>query len=406
MSHKDTVAVILAGGEGYRLRPFTKDEPKVMMPIVNKPLIEYIVEAIVASGIKDIVVVVGYKKEKIQTYFEDGTRYNAKIRYVVQNKQMGTLHALATSASAIKDRRNVLVLPGDNIIDSRDLRELIVMGPNTTMITESEIPSKYGVCLIKRGKLEVIFEKPDEKTVPSLPNTIATGIYYFDYNTYRDLIALVKKGIYKVSEGINILLSDRGVVIDTLKARTWVDIVYPWDLIKLNIYGLNAVAGMIHGTVEKGAVVKPKAIIGNGSIIKSSSYIDHATSIGDGCIVGPGCYISKSSIGHNVTIGANTVIISSVIMDDVSIAPGCIIENSVIGYGTKIGANVVFHKDKARYEVSGERIFVSEAGAIIGPDTKIGASVTIAPGIIIGYNVEIRCGTYINCNIRDGATVL
>ena len=85
-------AVILAAGEGKRLRPFTETIQKVMLPVANKPVLEYVIDAVKKSGITKIIIVVGYKKEVIMEYFKDYK--NAKISYVIQDKQLGTAHAL------------------------------------------------------------------------------------------------------------------------------------------------------------------------------------------------------------------------------------------------------------------------------------------------------------------------
>ena len=93
-------AVILAAGEGKRLRPFTETMPKVMLPVANKPILEYIIDAAKKSGIDEIIIVVGYKKEVIMDYFKNYE--DMKITYVVQNKQLGTAHALLKAKKHIK----------------------------------------------------------------------------------------------------------------------------------------------------------------------------------------------------------------------------------------------------------------------------------------------------------------
>lgn len=110
-------AVILAAGEGTRLRPFTNSEPKPMIPIANRPILEYAIEALVKNGVTDITMIVGYKKERIMSHFEDGKRWNADIGYIDQKKrvaQAGTAYALSMAKSGVKG--DFLVLPGDNII--------------------------------------------------------------------------------------------------------------------------------------------------------------------------------------------------------------------------------------------------------------------------------------------------
>ena len=113
----DMKAVILAAGEGKRLRPFTETLPKVMLPVANKPIVEHVVDALTANGITDILMIVGYKKESIMQHFKSHEKTN--ITFVNQDKQLGTAHALLHAEEHIDDE--FLVLPGDNIINSSSL---------------------------------------------------------------------------------------------------------------------------------------------------------------------------------------------------------------------------------------------------------------------------------------------
>ncbi len=87
-------AVILAAGEGQRLKPFTALKPKVMLPIANKPILQYVIESLAKNGVFQLVIVVGYRKEQVQDYFGSGEKFGVDITYVVQEQQLGTGHAL------------------------------------------------------------------------------------------------------------------------------------------------------------------------------------------------------------------------------------------------------------------------------------------------------------------------
>lgn len=115
-------AIILAAGEGQRLRPFTASKPKVMLPIANKPILQYVVEALAANGVHEIIMVVGYCREKVQDYFSSGESFGASIRYVVQHQQLGTAHALWQARNLAAER--FLVLLGDNIIEPDNLTSI------------------------------------------------------------------------------------------------------------------------------------------------------------------------------------------------------------------------------------------------------------------------------------------
>src|SRR5512137_558576 len=109
-------AVILAAGEGKRVRPLTRSRPKAMIPVANRPIIEYVIEALLKNGIRDIVVVVGYREEEVTRFLN---QLEIPIEVVVQTKQLGTAHALLCAESKISG--DFLLLPADNYIDPQPI---------------------------------------------------------------------------------------------------------------------------------------------------------------------------------------------------------------------------------------------------------------------------------------------
>jgi len=109
-------AVILAAGEGQRLRPFTVTKPKVMLSIAGKPILQYVIESLAQNGIRNIVLVVGYRKEQVFDYLGSGEQFGVDITYITQERQLGTAHALAQAKAATE--KEFLVLPGDNLIEA------------------------------------------------------------------------------------------------------------------------------------------------------------------------------------------------------------------------------------------------------------------------------------------------
>jgi len=172
-------AVILAAGEGRRLRPFTEDVPKVMLPICNKPILEYVIDAVKKSGIEKIIVVVGYKKEVIQEYFKDFENIN----FVIQDKQLGTAHALMQAQDFIKGC--FIVLAGDNIVDSNSILKLLKETSDfSSLIKEHVSPSKYGSIFLEKDVLKKIVEKPREETT----DLISTGVYKFPKSVFERML--------------------------------------------------------------------------------------------------------------------------------------------------------------------------------------------------------------------------
>ncbi|MFA5367620.1 MAG: nucleotidyltransferase family protein, partial [Dehalococcoidia bacterium] len=147
-------AVILAAGEGQRLRPFTTYKPKPLISIANKPILQYIIEALAINGLRRIVMVVGYKKEQIQDYFGSGSNFGVDIEYVVQRQQLGTGNAIKQAKDCLQN--DFLVLAGDNIIDSNTIASFIQRTPNALLVKESQDVTKYGMVLLDKDKVQAI----------------------------------------------------------------------------------------------------------------------------------------------------------------------------------------------------------------------------------------------------------
>jgi len=187
-------AVILAAGEGIRLRPLTLYKPKVMIKVANKPILEYVVRALAQNRIKDILMVVGYRRERIMTYFEDGQKFGVNIEYEVQDKQLGTAHALSLVEGKTGD--GFLVLPGDNIPDPSIVRDLVASGvPNSIAVTESSQPSKYGVVLLRGKQVTKIVEKPESL----MGNLISTGLLYLSDKIFGCIRQCAEQGSHDMT---------------------------------------------------------------------------------------------------------------------------------------------------------------------------------------------------------------
>ena len=133
--------VILAAGEGKRMHPLTYTRPKVMLPLANKPLLEWNVQNAKKAGLKDFIIIVGYRSNMVREYFEDGKKWGVNITYLNQGKPIGTAHALSLLSNLVDD---FLVLSGDTIFGKKDIQK--VMGHQWAIgIHEVEDPSSYGV---------------------------------------------------------------------------------------------------------------------------------------------------------------------------------------------------------------------------------------------------------------------
>ena len=395
-------AVILAAGEGIRLRPLTLYKPKVMIRVANRPILEYVVRALAHNRVKDILMIVGYRRERIMTYFEDGQKFGVNIEYEVQEKQLGTAHALSLAEGKVDD--GFLVLPGDNIADPAIVRDLLAsQAPYTIAVTESNLPSKYGVVLLRGKQVTRIVEKPESP----MGNLISTGIFQLSSKIFGTIKQCAQQGSHDMTAVFQALLDD-GEKISALKTPArWSDVVYPWDLLDLNARVLSEGGEATAGTLESGVHIRGNVQIGEGSVIRSGTYIEGPVRIGRGCDIGPNvCILPSVSIGDNVHVQSSTEIRNSLIMSDVTIGPGGLVSHSVIGDGSRLGAHFVAGADKAQVILDKEVHNVPCLGVIMGEDTVAGNCVTVEPGIFIGSSCRIASLKNIARMVPDNTSVV
>jgi glucose-1-phosphate thymidylyltransferase len=372
-------AVILAAGEGRRLRPFTETMPKVMLPVANKPVLEYVIDAVKTSGINEIILVVGYKKEVIMDYFKDYE--DIDIIYVVQEKQLGTAHALLQTKDLIDG--DFLVLSGDNIIDHRGIEKLLKEESKYSMLIKEHVhPSKYGVVVVEKNILKEIVEKPAEEG----GKFISTGIFKFPDSIFEKVEEITSQGVYELTDVIQLVV-DRGEKIRSIRSDFWMDIVYPWDLLIVN-------ERMLHTTKTS-------------TRIYAGSYISGPVVIGDGCEIGPNaCIFPSTTIGNNAVVHPFSEIRNSVIMNDVHIGSNSFVSHSVIGRGSVIGGNFSSIAGKATIEIEEEFNKLDNIGVMIAEDCVIGSNVVVEPGMLIGRGCEISSLKRVMKNIASQSNVM
>lgn len=388
-------AVILAAGEGQRLRPFTVTRPKVMLSIAGKPILQYVIDALAQNGIRDIIIVVGYRKEMIYDYFGNGESSGVKLTYVSQEKQLGTAHALKQTNALTNEK--FLVINGDNLIDADTIGEFVSIPPPAILLKEVTDIGHYGIVEIRDNAVMGITIKASE----GRNDLVNTGAYVFTKNVF-DLIG----DKLDIPDVVNEMIA-QGHIIRALKTRgTWLDVVFPWDIIRLNGSIINRIPAKTGGTIETGAVLKGKVSIGKDSIIKSNCYITGPVVIGENCVIGPNvCILPSTSIGDNVSISPFSVIEDSVIGDDVIIGSSSIIENSVIDKGSILGSH--FNACKAESEIKiDEEYHNVKVGAMIGIGCILGNNSLAEPGVILGNYSHVNAMKIVRGKLDDRSKVL
>jgi UDP-N-acetylglucosamine diphosphorylase/glucosamine-1-phosphate N-acetyltransferase len=387
-------AVILAAGEGQRLRPFTVNRPKAMLSIADKPILQYVIEALAQNGIRQIVLVVGYRKEQVYDYLGSGECCGVNITYVTQMSQLGTAHALMQARDAVDDE--FLVLPGDNLIEAHTIVNFLEVEPEALLAKRVSNPIRYGVVNIEGGEVRDIMEKPKE----AKSNLVNTGIYAFTKDIFKFM-----EDVLDIPDVLNNMLAE-GYTINALETDgTWLDVVYPWDIISLNDAVLKNIGVSLGGTIEAGVSLRGNVAVGAGSVIRSGSCVYGPAVIGSGCDIGPQvCVMPATSIGDNVTISPFTEIKNSVIGNDVTIGPGCIISDSVIDQGCVLEGRFTAIGGQSEVRVNGENPMIN-VGVIMGEECHVDSNVTAQPGVIVGNYCQVKMMKMLSGRLPDRSLV-
>lgn len=381
-------AVVLVAGKGTRMEPLTSGCPKVMLQVANKPILEHILNSAIEAGVEGFVFITGYLEEQIKEYFGDGSKWGVSIEYVQQKEQLGTANAIGCAKGYVDGA--FLVLNGDMLIGQEDLKALASRTEEAVIcVKEVENPSDFGVLETDDSRVVRIIEKP--KNPPT--NLANAGVYLFRESIF-DFIDRTRASVrneFEITDSIQMLIdSGAAVGYSPLEGR-WIDIGYPWDLLKANEYLLKGLEGSCEGTVEPNATIKGEVVIGNGTLIRNGSYIEGPVIIGENCDIGPNCFIRPSTaIGNHVRVGNAVEIKNTIIMEDTHVGHLSYVGDSIIGHRCNFGAGTkvanLRHDGKNIKVMIKSRILDSgrrKLGVIMGDDVHTGINTSINIGVMM-----------------------
>lgn len=403
-------AIILAAGEGLRCRPLTLTRSKVMLPIANRPILEHVIGSLEKNGITDIILIVGYKKERIMDYFEDGLNFGVKIKYVEQKAQLGTAHAIEQAKKWIEPEDSVfLVLNGDNLVEPKTIADLLnnYEGDASLLTVQMEETAGYGVVLKEKKRVTRILEKrPGD-----LSRIVNTGIYIFTPQVFETIekTPISENGEYAITDTLQLMIDEGKIVTSVSTESKWLDAVHSWDLLKANAIVLNSAGNLkLEGEVEEGVFLSGKVAVGKNTRIRSGTYIVGPAVIGENCDIGPNVVILPSTtIGDNVSIRSFTEIQNSIIMNDCRIYSHGQISNSIIGSNNTIGSGFfVEEKEGLSIIMNGTIHRAPKLGTIFGDDNRIGNSVLVKAGVTIAVDCQVESGNTIYRDLSRHSVVL
>jgi mannose-1-phosphate guanylyltransferase / phosphomannomutase len=369
-------AVIMAGGQGTRLRPLTSDQPKPMIPIVNLPCMEHIVELLRRHGFTDIAVTLQFLPDEIRDYFGDGSDWGVNMSYSVEDAPAGTAGSVKMAEQQLGlEGERLLIISGDALTDA-DLSRLVEFheekGSEATMVLKSvENPLDFGIVITEEdGRISRFLEKPAWGQVFS--DTVNTGIYLLEPSV-MDEIPDPEDGEYDFSKELfpGLLEEERplyGYVTDDY-----------WE----DIGTLEQFAGAQRDVLDG----KVKGVRPPGTRLRENIYVGRRAQVDDDALEGP------VVIGENVRVDEGAKISPySVIADNVVISAGATVERSVVAEGTYVGEGAeLIDTLVGRNSYVQARARLLERSAL-GDDVIVGEGATVAPEVKIYPHKTIESG--------------
>ncbi|MFN7991627.1 MAG: bifunctional sugar-1-phosphate nucleotidylyltransferase/acetyltransferase [Candidatus Micrarchaeia archaeon] len=393
-------AIILAAGEGIRLRPLTETRPKPMLVAGGKPIIHHLLSQAGKAGVSEAVVVVRHMKESIMGYLSKAD-LGLKVSFIEQGQENGTGAALLCAEKEISD--TFIALAGDIVTEASVIKAVMDAheGGITLGLKRVPNPHEYGVVELSNGRISLFEEKPKHPKT-DLANL---SVYCMEPTVFSELRSVGKseRGEHEI---VNLFVGAKGVVCEGY----WRDIAYPWDLLEANEHLLSNMESK-SGHIEN-STIDGKVIMEDGARI-INSYVEGCAYIGEGTVIGPNaCLKGCNSIGKNCSIGSGTTIKNSILLDNVNAKHLSYIGDSVIGENVNFGSGTQvanYRFDSENVNVLGEKGWVNSGrkklGVFVGDNTKFGVLSCTMPGKLIGANCEIHSGVIVNKNVPSGVRV-
>lgn len=387
-------AVILAAGEGTRMRPLTYTRPKPLLPVANRPFLAYLLDNLKAAGIREAMLVVGYRHQQIRDTY--GTSYaGISLEYAFQPKPGGTGEALAYAKNFVDG--DFLCLNGDVLYDSASIKAAMKSGPNTVLSKEVEHPEHYGVLKVAGDKVMEILEKPANP--PS--KLVNAGLYVFEPTIFKqlDLLRPSPRGEKEITDALQTLAS-RSLLRHVVAKETF-DFGFPWHVLELNEFLLSK----LPKTKTPKGLTGPVSI-GRGTTLKPGVMIEGPVMIGNDCVIGPNCFIHhNTTIGDRCDIGQGVELKNSVVLPGTKIKHLSYIGDSIIGENVNIAAGTItanLRHDRRTIIMNGVDSGRKKLGTVIGDNVQVGINTSIYPGKTIGPGSWTTVAAVVDSDVAPG----
>ena len=388
--------VILAAGQGTRMRPLTDRRPKPMLPVGDRPLVAHTADAAVAAGASRLVFVVGYEAADVRDYF--GEEYDGvPVAYATQDEQLGTAHAVRAARGELAEEP-FAVLNGDDIYDPESLAGLFESAPAVGAY-EVENPQPYGVFSVEDGTVTDVVEKPDDP--PS--NLVNVGAYAFPAAAQGWLdVPESDRGEHEITDVLARAVEERSVTAQ--RVDFWMGVGRPWELLEATEHVLDDLAGKepnrqrLDGEVHADADLRGPVVVEEGASIDAGVVIEGPALIRSGASVGPNAYVRGATVlGEDAHVGHAVEIKNSILMEGATVGHLSYVGDSVLGRDVNFGAGTTVanlrHDDQTiQMRVKGETVDTDRRkfGVVCGDDVKTGIDTALNAGVTLGTGVGTK----------------
>lgn len=351
-------ALVLSGGTGTRLRPFTYSTPKQLMPVVNKPVLQHCLETIRETGITDVGLVVGEHSEQIRSLLGDGNGLGLRITYIPQDRPAGLAHCVLIAQRFLGDDDFLMYL-GDNVL-ANGLRaavaDFVTHRPDVKLLVSKVTdPRQYGVAeYAADGTVTRLVEKPQHPR----SNFAVMGVYLFSPAVHAVVRGLQpsRRGELEITDAIQDMLTGGAVVKAEEYCGYWKDTGTIEDLLDCNGFLLDALRGEMRGERDRHSRILGEVVVEPGATIIRSQ-------VRGPVIIGAGSVVEDTAIGPHTSIGrdcrlSGAVIEESIVLDGAAIRGVTGISDSLIGQHAEVRGK---HGSGAIRLIVGDHAYVADA---------------------------------------------
>ncbi|GGN89162.1 MULTISPECIES: bifunctional sugar-1-phosphate nucleotidylyltransferase/acetyltransferase [Haloarcula] len=384
-------AIVLAAGEGTRMRPLTVNTPKPMLPVADRPLVAHTADTAIEAGADELIFVVGYEADAVREYFGDSYR-GRPVSFAVQEEQLGTAHAVDAASEYIDGP--FAVLNGDNLYDEASLTALFDAAPSIAAYRVPD-PSNYGVLSTDGDRVTGIVEKPADP-----PTRLANaGAYVFPAEARNWLdVPLSDRGEHEITDVLARVIEERSVT--AVEVDRWLDVGRPWELLEANEWKLGQMTRRVDGEVRGDADLRGAVVVEEGAVVEPGVTIEGPVLVRAGAEVGPNAYVRGATVlGEDTHVGHGVEVKNSVVMADSAVPHVSYLGDSVLGTDVNLGAgtqvaNLRHDGGDVKITVKGDRVSTGRRkfGIVAGDGVHTGINTSLNAGVVLSAGATTAPG--------------